>query len=250
MKFNDLRDDVKNNYIYKDNVSFDDVKINKDKYIKRDELNFEKLNQTEKNKYIKIDEINFEKLSQTEKDKYKLLTNITFADTSLADFFMLRTECENAPPLAPAPPSHQQTTPPRTPLNPEQFEFFTNHPPPWSWENAESSAIGRGGRLPTVSEMRHYFSSRNNVPLYDNEVWAFCYSDNVRSDGYQDRDAVQLGTSRDVGTSLVGLGLNSNSSWFTRPFGPSPLEPAAAGQYVYITVFNAPPLPGKVTNIN
>ena len=218
--------------------------------MKKNEINFEKLSQTEKKKYMKTADINFSTLSKTERDKYKLLSNIIVDDASNAHLYMKITECKNAP----APPSPQQSTPARTQLNPEQFEFFTSQTPPWSWENAESTAIAKGGRLPTLSEMRHYFSSRDNAPLYDKEVWAFCYSDTVRLDGYQDRDAVQLGlhkySKHDVGTSLVGLGLNSNSSWFTRPFGPGQLQPGTAGQNVYITVFDAPPLDGKVTNIN
>ena len=193
---------------------------------------------------MKTADINFSTLSKTERDKYKLLSNIIVDDASNAHLYMKITECKNAP----APPSPQQSTPARTQLNPEQFEFFTSQTPPWSWENAESTAIAKGGRLPTLSEMRHYFSSTNEDPLYDKEVWAFCYSDKVRSDGYQDRDAVQLGTSNDVGTSLVefvGMDYFSESSWFAGPHSGS-----EKGQNVYITVFNAPPLPGKVTNIN
>ena len=47
----------KDNYIYKNFVSFDDVKINKNKYIKISDAKFSTLNQTEKDKYMKKTDI-------------------------------------------------------------------------------------------------------------------------------------------------------------------------------------------------
>jgi hypothetical protein len=80
----------KDNYIYKNFVSFDDVKINKNKYIKISDAKFSTLNQTEKDKYMKKTDIRVS--DATDKGNYKLLTKIVVADATDKANYMKKTD--------------------------------------------------------------------------------------------------------------------------------------------------------------
>ena len=148
-------------------------------------------------------------------------------------------EAPATPPPATPPPATPTPTPPPASPGVMTWHFDTDEPF-HSWNEAEQNAIMAGRRLPTVSEMQAYLTERG-APLYFTEVWAYCYGDSVLAwTGLQAKDAVAVGIGGNpLGTALTSLGFDQNNSWFTNPTSSS-----GAGQNVYISVSNAPALPG------